>query len=329
MERTWCFVLKRALKMKMIGYLIILGVTLTFISDVKSLATEPNRKAGSDTIEAMYPGLASGPLTYARVSKLPEGVLLKTEGLVIQEKEITAQIAGFPEEVQDQWKKNTFFLLETMAEKKLLPFVARAELKKAGKNITGKNDQELAENYLADITAKIPVTDIEMKQFYRTYQHIFGQSTYEEAKPTIKQFLLKKKQEEIIEQTSTNFGKMIPVEISRSWVQKRYILENDNPIAKARKNQKTTLVVFGGSGCCGSDRMLPIVEALQVKYDQKLNIVHLQVKAEQVLADRYHVKSIPTILFYDINGKEYLRRAGMMSQDEIEKELPTIGVKNK
>ena len=65
-----------------------------------------------------YPGLASGCLTYARLSDLAKGTLLEAGDLVITEKEVADEIAKAPPDVQAQLKKNGFFPQDEL-EKKL------------------------------------------------------------------------------------------------------------------------------------------------------------------------------------------------------------------
>jgi len=78
-------------------------------------------------VRAMYPGLGSGGLTYARLSDLPKGTLLKAGELVLAEEDVADEIAKAPHDVQAQLKKNGFFVLEQIAGPKLIVQIAKAD----------------------------------------------------------------------------------------------------------------------------------------------------------------------------------------------------------
>ena len=81
----------------------------------------PARPAGEvQFVKDACPGLASSGLTYARLSDLPKGTLLKAGDLILTEKDVADEIAKAPPEVQAQLKKNGFFLLEQIAGPKLI-----------------------------------------------------------------------------------------------------------------------------------------------------------------------------------------------------------------
>jgi len=109
----------------------VLVVFGAFILDVRAAET-PSAKADaaqeSDRVHDVYPGLASNSLTYARLSDLPSGVILKTDSLTIKDTDIAGEIAKVPPEMQAQVKKNAaFFMLENLATRQLLLSLAKAK----------------------------------------------------------------------------------------------------------------------------------------------------------------------------------------------------------
>ena len=72
--------------------------------------------------------------------------------------------------------------------------------------------------------------------------------------------------------------------------------------------------------------MLPVLEALRDDYAGRLNVVYLDNREHRLLGMRYHVRSIPTLIFCDKAGKEVLRYAGQLPRAGIEARLAKIGM---
>ena len=73
--------------------------------------------------------------------------------------------------------------------------------------------------------------------------------------------------------------------------------------------------------------MLPVLEALRDEYAGRLNVVYLDVRQHRILAMRYHVRSIPTLVFCDKKGKEVQRHPGQLSERRIGKRLRELGMR--
>ena len=73
--------------------------------------------------------------------------------------------------------------------------------------------------------------------------------------------------------------------------------------------------------------MLPVLEALRDEYAGRLNVVYLDIRQHRLLAMRHHVRSIPTLVFYDKKGKEIQRHTGQLPRAGIAAKLAEIGVR--
>ena len=100
--------------------IVLLGLSALCVRAGESAAPKADVQKKPALVCDVYPGLASGSLTYAKLSDLPAGVVLKTEGLTINQKEVADEIAQAPEEMRAQLGKNGFFLLENLATRRLL-----------------------------------------------------------------------------------------------------------------------------------------------------------------------------------------------------------------
>jgi thioredoxin 1 len=73
--------------------------------------------------------------------------------------------------------------------------------------------------------------------------------------------------------------------------------------------------------------MLPVINTVRAKYNDKVNIVYIEPQKEQILSARYGIRSIPAQVFYDAKGKEFFRHSGFFSDTDIVAKLTETGVK--
>ncbi len=272
----------------------------------------------------VYPGLASNSLTYARLSELPPGVILRADGLAIKEQEVTDEIAKAPAEVQAQLKKSAFFLLENLATRRLL--VTQAKARVADKDAAASDERTLIQTYLQGLVAGVEVSDAEVAKFYEENKDACGGATLDQVKDQLRHMVLQQKQQAVVDEHVRTMARRTPIEVSAAWAKGQSLLANDNPVDKARRSGTPSLVDFGSTGCVPCDMLAPILDTLKEKYAGKLNVLFVHVGQEQILASRYGVQSIPTQFFYNKDGKEVFRHTGFWPQAEIEKKLAEMGV---
>jgi thiol-disulfide isomerase/thioredoxin len=308
-----------------LSVIFMLGVIV--LGAAESPAPSPAAPAKPSTIRETYPGLASKCLTFARLTNLPAGVVLKTDGLNITAKEITDEIAKAPQETQVQLKKNAFFVLENMATRKVLIILAKAKIPALRTDAASIPERDLLDGYFKDVVAKVEVSDKEVADFYENNKDMCGGATLDQMKDTLKQYVLQQKQQQVVDEHIRTLGQRIPLEISAAWTKEQSVLAKDNPVDKARASGKPSLVDFGSTGCKPCDMLAPILETLKGKYEGKLNVLFVHVGQEQILASRYGIQTIPMQFFYDKDGKEVFRHVGFIPQQDIEKKLVEMGVK--
>lgn len=277
------------------------------------------------TVAASYPGLSDGVLGYAQVSELPPNILVRTKGMEITSADLETIIKKARPNLQGQLRKNAFWVLEQVTGERIISMQAQTEMQQKGK--AGGNVQKAIEAYMEHLTAQVTVTPEEITQFYEQKKDLFCGATQAQMENPIRQHLLQEKRQEKITEHLKQLGQTTPIFIAASWVKEQAVLAGNNPLDRARSSDKPSLVVFGGASCCGPDKMLPVVEALREKYPSQLNVVHLQARDEEVLAMRYHVRSIPTEILYDKAGKEIWRYTGLRSLNDLVAKLSEIGVK--
>jgi len=99
--------------------------------------------------------------------------------------------------------------------------------------------------------------------------------------------------------------------------------ENSTP-AKSKKNSKqnkplVTFIELGSVTCIPCKAMQPVMKEVEAIYGNKVSVVFYDVNKEQQMAEKYHIKLIPTQVFLDKTGKEFYRHEGFFPKDEITK----------
>jgi len=311
--------------MKRINYKssAIIAVLLAVIS----CFAQANNSNSIKTVEQLHPNLAAGVLTYAKVSVLPEGMLLKSEGIEISSNDIDKSISGQPEQFQAELTKNAFFVLEQEATGKILKKVAAQKLSEKGKDVNSMDDNQLVRSFFEELTKDVKVTDKDIETFYKENESVFCGTPLDSVRKQIESYVLQDKKQRFVDQYIQTLGQKLEIVVSDLWTKQQAANAKDNPLDKVRASGKPTLAIFSAASCCGPDKMIPIRDALLKKYDTKINIVYIEPRKEQILAARYGIRSIPTQIFFDKAGKEVFRHTGFFSKDQISKKLVEMGVK--
>jgi thioredoxin 1 len=305
---------------------VLFGLSALHVCASESPTTEVDARKKLSLVRDVYPGLASNSLAYARLSDLPSGVVLRTEGLTIKDKDVADEMAKAPQEMQAQLKKNAFFMLENMATRQILVALAKAKTPEQ-KGAASPDERALTQQYLKGLVANVEVNDAEVAEFYEANKEACGGATLDQVKDQLKQLVLQQKQQDVIDEHVRTLGQRISIEVSAAWTKEQSVLAKNNPVDKARASGKPSLVDFGSVGCQPCDMLAPILETLKKKYAEKVNVLFIHVGQEQILAARYGIQTIPIQFFYDKDGREVFRHVGFWPQVEIEKKLAEMGVK--
>jgi thiol-disulfide isomerase/thioredoxin len=275
--------------------------------------------AQGPTVEDVFPLLATGILQSATMADLNDGIVMLAGDVHITSAEIENRVNKAEKQVREQLQKNLFFVLETMATEKIIV----REAYNAGYTRTNREDQ-LVRAFLQQKLSGIEVSDVEAKTFYDENKETIG-VPFEQAQNYIKHYLAQNKEEASIGEYIRSLGRESDIQVDRKWVEKQYASAIDNPVDRARRSGKPTMIEFGATGCGPCDMMQPILENMRNKYKDSLNVVFVHVRDDEILAARYGITSIPVQVFFDKTGKEFFRHVGFYPQAQVEKKLSEMG----
>lgn len=305
--------------------LLTVGVTCTIAASVL-LAAEPSAQQPKTVAEA-HPRLATGVLTFARVTQLPENLVLRAEGVELRIARIDSLVNAQPAEIQVDLKNNAHLILDQLATREILLHLAKASMTEKGQDDSGNQESKAIQSYLeAKVLSRVQVSDAEVRQMYESEKSLLGGATLAEMQPHIRQYLLEQKRQQAVTDYIRSLGKSMRIEVAESWLARQSPLARDNPVEKVRDSGKPSLVDFGATGCGPCDMMAPILEELKIKYEGRLNVVFVHVRERQVLGARYDIQNIPVQVFFDKDGNEVFRHVGFFPQEEIEIRLVQMGV---
>lgn len=87
-----------------------------------------------------------------------------------------------------------------------------------------------------------------------------------------------------------------------------------------------TMIDLGAKSCIPCKMMAPILEKLEKQYRGKAAIVFIDVWENREQAPRFKIRSIPTQIFFDAEGKEVYRHMGFMAEKDIVEKMTQLGV---
>jgi thioredoxin 1 len=104
-------------------------------------------------------------------------------------------------------------------------------------------------------------------------------------------------------------------------------LRKDKSVKNVPVKGMVTMVDLGSTSCIPCKMMEPILKRVEKKYAGKAAIVFLDIGDHSKMARNFHIRAIPTQIFFDRNGEEVTRHEGFMGESEIVAKLEGLGVK--
>ena len=87
-----------------------------------------------------------------------------------------------------------------------------------------------------------------------------------------------------------------------------------------------TMIDLGAKKCIPCKMMAPILAKMEKQFEGKAAIVFIDVWKYNEQARRFGIRTIPTQIFFNEDGKEIYRHVGFMDEKAIIKQLKKMGV---
>lgn len=270
------------------------------------------------------------PREEQRTVKIDKDVIAVVNNFKITKDYFEDRYQSLPPEYKSTYGKDKEGFLTQLIVMELL--YQEAGKKGLGKDLDDINDIEqrkegAIEKLIADITEKIQISETEMKSFYNAHISEMRGASFEQVKPTIKNYLIQQKQGEVIDQYIEDLKNKADIVKNEEWIKKQQALRPKNPLDVALKSRKPTVLDLGAGYCVPCKMMKPIFAELEKECKGKANIILLEISGYRELARKYRVRVIPTQIFFDKDGKEYWRHEGFLSKDKIVEKLKELGAK--
>jgi thioredoxin 1 len=81
-------------------------------------------------------------------------------------------------------------------------------------------------------------------------------------------------------------------------------------------SNQTVLVDFHADWCGPCKMLAPILKQVKQELEDSIKIVKIDVDKNQVLASKYQVRGVPTMLLFK-NGKQLWRQSGVLQKNDI------------
>lgn len=174
------------------------------------------------------------------------------------------------------------------------------------------------------------VTREEIEAFYKMYKDQMQGKPLKEVTPAIEQLIREMKQREALGQFLGELRKNAKVEINQERLQKIAAKppesNTEEDFKQALTSGKPILVDFGANSCIPCRQMRPILKEITTEYSEKAKILVIDVYKYQKLAQEYKIMLIPTLIFFDLKGKEAFRHVGPLEKEKIVTKLKEIGM---
>lgn len=88
-------------------------------------------------------------------------------------------------------------------------------------------------------------------------------------------------------------------------------------------SEKPVLVDFYADWCAPCRAMKPVLEDLKARLGEDISIFKIDVDQNQAIAERYGIRSIPTLILFK-DGKPAWRKSGMASSVELQNAVAAL-----
>ncbi len=281
--------------------------------------------------------LITGSLFYLfHAGKIGGQVLATVNGEKITISDFNREIGKVEEHARGMIRENPAKFLEGMIVRTLILQEADKQGVLAAREHKGRegsvsSNEEVIKKFLEKKFSSVPVVSRkEIEGFYKIYKDRMEGRSLEQMSPMIEQIIRNGKQQKQLEPFIGDLRKKARIDINEKRLKKLAARAPDSDtkedFLKALKSGKPVLVDFGSNSCIPCRQMRPILQEIRNEYSGNAKAIVIDVHKYQNLAREYKIKLIPTLIFFDSNGKEVHRHQGFMSKKLIREQFRKMGI---
>jgi thioredoxin 1 len=95
----------------------------------------------------------------------------------------------------------------------------------------------------------------------------------------------------------------------------------------ALTSRQPALIEFGAETCSQCKRMKVVLDGIARRYQGRAHVVQVNVNRDQAVTRQFRIMVIPTLVFFDAQGKEAGRSYGFMDEVTVARKLHDLGVR--
>ena len=264
--------------------------------------------------------------------------LATVNGEKITREQFDQELIKIENPMRDMYKEEPGQFLEGMIMKLLMLQEAKKQgitppvktFKDAAKDAGSPDEILIAELMKKKFSTPPPVTKEEIQTFYAMFKGQMEGKKLEQVAPAIEQMIREGKQQQAMEEYLKEVRNAGKVDIDGDRLKKIALKapesNTEEEFKKALTSGKPVLVDFGANSCVPCRQLRPILKEISQENAGKATILVIDVYKYQGLAKDYKVALLPTLVFFDSNGKEVFRQMGIMDKEKIVAKLKEIGM---
>jgi thioredoxin 1 len=264
--------------------------------------------------------------------------LAQVNGEKITVEQFNKELSKIETPLREMYREQPQQFLEGMIIKTLLLQEAKKQnisapvktYKDTTKDSISPEEGLIAELMKKKFASQPTVTKDEIKTFYSLFKDRMEGKSLEQATPAIEQIIREGKQQEEARQFIGELRGSAKIEIDQIRLEKIAAkppeANTEDDFKKAIMSGKPALVDFGANSCLPCRQLRPVLKEIAKEHTGKANILVIDVYKYQNLAREYKIQLIPTLVFFDVKGKEVFRNVGILEKEKIVAKLKEIGM---
>ena len=260
-------------------------------------------------------------------------VVAEVNGQMITIKHVQDQMANLPEELRAVYEQEPEGILNQLIVMTLLMQESRRRGLIDVGDLHHLNDPQVQAGIRRLLEMEIQrvgtVTDQEVAEFYQSHQSQMGGKSLSELKEQIYGTILANKQQqeinEFVGRLHANAAIITHPERLPKPSTPALASSTAQQFHDALKSGRPTVVDFGSNRCIPCIRLRPVLLALKDAHRDRINVIFIEINDHGDLARQYRVHLIPTLIFFDAQGREVHRKMGFMDRQAMEQILQKLG----